>query len=436
MVAVLQRLQSCGFDLPIPCDEGSKEWVFQQKISKKDINFFRYFADNHQAINIEYSVHCAHLAHNLARKNVVELTQQIEAALMMAELLEILYRDYLIVPREVIRLRNEQSVYRSMLAHQKYQFSSDHRDDVVDTNITKNVRERTAPINWSRLLLARIRKFLVLASPVVHHTGYSNLVTGVDAFASPIFNYASWLVFIPRLSTNLFLLAKHLLPGAWMSKQEEALGWQIRLKAQLQRRWFEIGNDLAAMSVNIINCFVLIGALSPIGLYATAALLTFDVVYACLRVYIEVGRLKKLEQQYNDMLIIGNLPVDEHEQTKEHLVHLRQRIAYEEKRLYIQVALTTTLVLALALTFPFFAVSPVIPLIGALIAIIATIGYFSATKKVEQQKPVDKISPALAKESSLASHRFFKPSREAKSDTVLDPQNTSSKDMLLPLLPM
>ncbi len=436
MVAILQRLQSRGIYFPVPCDEGSQAWVFKQKISQKGIKFFQYLVGNHQALNIEYSVHCAQLAHDLVRKNTIELTQQIEAALMMAELLETIYSDYLIVPREVIRLRQEQAVYRSMLEHQKYTFASAEHNDVVDTHLTKNIRERTAPINWSRLLTGRIRRFLILTTPVISDAGYTSWITGADVYVSPVLNHASWLVFIPRLSTNLFLTAKHVFSGSWMGEKEKALGWQIRLKAQLQRRWFEIANDLAAMTVNIINCFILIGALSPFGLYATTALLIFDVLNACLRVYIEIGRLKTLEQQHQNILMAGDLSIEDREHTKEFLSHLRQRIYYEEKRLYIQVALITTVFLTFALTFPLFAVIPIIPMIGALLAIIATIGYFTATQRVDHEKPADKVTPAVAKKAILASYGFFKPSLEAASDVVPVPENTSTEDTPLTLLTM
>ena len=428
MAAIVQRLQSNGIELPVPCNEGSKTWQFQHKISKKDINYFRNLVENHQSLNIEYSVHSAQLAHDLLRKNTIEVIQQIEAALLMAELLEVIYRDYLIVPREAIRLRNEQQLYRSMLVSAGYDFITDTDHAVVDTQFTKNVRERTAIINWSRLLIGRIRRFFALLSPVINDSSYSNMFTGIDRYTGPVLNYASWPVFIPRLSTNLFLTAKHLFPGSWMSEQEKALGWQTRLKAQLSRRGFELGNDSMAMTVNIINCFVLIGALSPLGLYATVASLAFDVFYACLRFYIEVGRVQKLEQQYRDRLKSDNLPLEEREHIKEYLFHLHQRIAYEEKRIYIQISLTSSLLLAFALTLPFFMASPLLPMIGALLSIIVTIGYYMANKKLEQQKPTDKITPAVAKESSLKLHGFFKPVIRSQTDLVPDPENSSSED--------
>jgi hypothetical protein len=185
------------------------------------------------------------------------------------------------------------------------------------------------------------------------------------------------------------------------------------------------------MSVNIANCFIFVGAWSPISLYLTATLLIFDVMYACLRVYIEVGRLKKIEQQYHDRLMNASLCNDEREQIMKYLLHLQQRIAYEKKRLYIPVALTITLVLALALTFPFFVtVSPVIPLIGALLAMIAPIGYMYATKRIEKQKPSEKIPLQPINISPLASHGLFKTKEDISSNVGSDPELSAAPSFL------
>ena len=90
-------------------------------------------------------------------------------------------------------------------------------------------------------------------------------------------------------------------------------------------------------------------------------------------------------------------------------MHLKQRISYEKKRLYIPIINTSILCLAFLLAMPLLAFNPIIPLTGALVAVIVTIVCYGAGKWVEKQKPVDKISYVEKKQPSVVSQGFFKP---------------------------
>ena len=69
--------------------------------------------------------------------------------------------------------------------------------------------------------------------------------------------------------TNLFLLAKHVTPGMWMSPTEKSLGVKTRFDAHFERRWFELGNDVAWVILALLTCFKFVGTLAPLGLYGT-----------------------------------------------------------------------------------------------------------------------------------------------------------------------
>ena len=223
---------------------------------------------------------------------------------------------------------------------------------------------------------------------------YSSITGSMDHILLPALSYAAWLFFLPRALVNLSLTYKHVVPGSWMGPRERALGWQTRFKTQMERRWFELGNDIAALVVNLLNCFLFVGALSPLGLYVVGMSLTFDVALASLRAYIEISRLKKLEEKYRGMLV-GDLSDDERVETERYIAHLNQRITYEQKRLYIQIMIAAALLIAFAMTFPIFA-NPIVPIIGAVLAVLTTIAWYSSLKWIIHQKPADKV-PALPK---------------------------------------
>ena len=62
--------------------------------------------------------------------------------------------------------------------------------------------------------------------------------------------------------------------------------------------------------------------------------------------------------------------------------------------------IAATLLIAFALTFPIFA-NPIVPIIGAVLAVLTTIAWYRSLKWIIHQKPADKV-PALQKESSEA----------------------------------
>ena len=410
MAPILWRLQSCGIDFPSPNDEKSKVWSFPKKIAEKDIDFFRYLVENHQLLQIEYSIHCTLLAHDLLHKDRAKLTAQIETALKIAELLEHIYRDYLNVPQEAERMRRDQLVYRELLAHQGYQFIDFEDEYVVDSSYTRVVRNTTGTANVPRNFIARLRRLLVATVVFASEFGeYRSAVNFIDQFITPILTFAAWIFFVPRSIINLFLLGKHLIPGPWMSEEEEALGWQTRFIGQLQRRWFELANDVPWMILGLLNCFLLVGPLAPIGFYASAVLLAYDVLVASFRTHIEVGRLKTVEVEYQTMLKEDDLSQSAREDINSYLFYLRQRIAYERKRLYIQVVNTSVLFVAFALAFPIFAFNPIIPLIGGALAVLMTIACYLASNWVDKQRPVDRITLPPDLQKSVGTNGFFKP---------------------------
>lgn len=413
MPAILRRLGTYGINLPSSFvtgdDDGPKAWAFREHISQ-NVETFKKIVYDHQVLSVEYSAHCA-LARELIQTegqdehNKTKIIRQLEAALILAELLEHIHQYYLMVPREVSRLRNEQTVYRDHLAKYGYTFGNTHIEPFkVTQSASKTIREQTLPVNLVRHMVARTRRLLVLITPTVNDSNhYSGVIGSMDHIVVPALSYAAWLFFVPRAFVNIWLTGKHVIPGSWMSDHEKALGWKIRFKSQMERRWFELGNDIAALVVNLLNCFLFVGAMTPIGLYVTAASLAYDVGLACLRAYIEISRLKKLEDSYKEMLAHGMLnsageriplTAEEVEETNGYIRHLHERISYEQKRLYMQVMIAATLLIAFALTFPLFAFNPIIPIVGAAIAVLTTIAWYQSIKWVVRQKPADKV-PAI-----------------------------------------
>ena len=305
MNPVIKHLQSMFPELPLAVESQSMPWTFNEDIKKLGPDFFSKVMLLHPVLTIEYSVLCYNLKHSLAIQSKVNnpaLIEQLKAALILAELLEHVHLRYLVVPREVARLRGHQQTYRELLRDiAGYEFSP-HLPGVgsvdVGLSITQRIRDEIAEYNWYRLLFTRSKRMLDLLDVVVTNSKqYHNFVTFMDKYTNTFFAYLGWVFFIPRLSVNSILLLKHTLPWPWMDDDEKAIAWYVRFMAHLQRRWFELGNDLVWITAGLLNCFVFVGALAPFGFYVTLAAFAFDVINTSVRAYIELSRLYTYNKQ-------------------------------------------------------------------------------------------------------------------------------------------
>src|SRR5690606_30350628 len=133
-------------------------------------------------------------------------------------------------------------------------------------------------------------------SIVSHSSQYRALMQFIGAWANTPISMLAWLFYVPRSADNLLMMGKHLIPGFWMKQAERDLGFSLRLRAQIRRRWFELGNDLAWMVVVFINCFILTGVvLGPFAIYLSIALFAFDVILSSIRAYVELKRLSEVK---------------------------------------------------------------------------------------------------------------------------------------------
>ena len=329
----------------------------------------------------------------------------------MAELLTHIYCYYLVVPREVLRLQREQEVYRALLGA-GYEFANQQKHNMeASSAFSQKIREQTAWWNWFRLFSVRTRRVLTTLMPVIKSCEiYSHFIGFIEQFTFPFFNYLAWLFYVPRLMDNLFLLLMHLIPGPWMNETEKELGVLIRLEAQLQRRWFELGNDTAWLTVGLLCCFWLTGGLSAVGIYLNISIFFFDVLMAGFRAYLELSRIKKLQTEYAQLeqtSMYKNASPEELNEIREFQQYLQQRYDFEQKRLLTAVVSTSCVFLAMCTALPILALNPSIIMLGAVLVLLITLANFLAVRYIEKQRPKDNVLDiADEKESLFANSRY------------------------------
>lgn len=449
MTAVLRRLQShIGYTITEKIEQELPQWEFSHFLAKQDTSYFEPFVRHHPVLNFEYSVFCTKLAHDifaLERDPTPHLTneilvEKIATALILSELLAHLYRHYLTVPREVARLEAEQAIYRNWLNNSYFRFPQPTKPTTKTAGFfAQKVREKTAQVNWLRLFATRTRRVFATAIliPTVRDLNYLyHFISIADQYARPAIAYFSWLFYIPRLIINIVLLLKHLIPGKWMNEEEKKLSFMTRLQGQLQRRWFELGNDSIWFAGSLLNCFVFTGTLAPFGMYLAISLALFDALWVGLRAYIELRRLKELELFYRKKE--AALTDDEHaaelEELKEYQQQLQQYIDFEWQRLLLNVTSVTCLFFAMCLAFPLIT-NPVIPFIGASLVITITLLTYIKVQLLEKERPVNPIMKLAEPQYAdlLKNKGFFHARNLAPSSQTLQ-EETVVEDPFSPIV--
>jgi hypothetical protein len=428
MGPITQHLRALFPELPQPCDDWARHWTFDASLKALGPSVYSKLLPMHPILNVEYSVLCNQLRQDFLSPNEANkkhVRERLITALMLCELLEHLNQHYLIVPREVVRLRKQQQVFRSLLSELAgFTFASNLLEkDAVDVGLStsQQIRDLMIQSNWYRIVVNRSKRVVNLLNLVVTDSPtFNEFVANLDAYTNPFLAYFGLFFHLPRLLVNSFLILKHTIPGAWMGEAEASLGWTTRLYSQLQRRWFEMGNDSVWTAVSALNLFVFIGAAATGAVYLSAAAFAFDVMNAAARAYIELKRLYTLHQEYEELLSKA-ITRERKEFIRNHLKFIENRIDFEHLRFGLHVTGTVLILGAMSLTLPFLAISPAILLASAVFLDLLWGITFELTRRLDQYRPNETIEvPA-----SVGKLGFFAPKKPVDKP---EPRNELSAD--------
>lgn len=395
MGPVSKHLHTIFPELPSVCAVSAKSWSFDAAVKALPRDFYSRVLPLHPVLNLEYSVLCNQLREELLNPKLVfdvAFIARLESALMLAELLEHIHFYYLDVPREVERLRQQQQVVRTLLGRVGYSFVATHKEPIKESwDLSLKVRNNTVFYHVYRILTTRSKRLLDLLNTVlIQVEPYNFFVTYLDRYTNPFFTHLSWFFNLPRLLVHSFLLFKHLVPGEWMSKEEQSLAWYPRFIAQIQRRWFELGNDVVWVGAGIANAFILIGILSPVAYYVSLTAFIFDVLNAAARAYVELSRLDVLHKSYTSMLASATSD-EERQAIASYLVHLDKRITFERCRHALHTANMTLTCIFMVFAAPALALNPMLIVISAVILLLIWLANFILAQILEAYRPVDAL---------------------------------------------
>jgi hypothetical protein len=334
----------------------------------------------------------------LIRNTTVLNRQAVQETLELALLLDTLHV-YLNEPREVNELRRDQRRLRYALGEQLPEAT------LVDTqNTTHTLRGHIETINWFRLVLIRLRRLINATILLESCAIISPYIRAAEPVVAPLFLYSGWIFFIPRLGTNLLMLAKHTFPNPWMPDEEREVPWFRRFCAQMnmERRGFEIVSDLAWFTSGLVACFVCVGPLNVLRAYIAIGLQIFDLLLTTVRACIELNRIRLLHNTMDDVFYQPAL--------KEHLWH--------ELRFHGLAVMNNVILLIAILTLlpAVVAFNPLLPVLGGVLALVASVLIYIGRPAVRARRPADDFSQC----------RFFKPTAIPAPAPAPDPTPITS----------
>ncbi|HAT1993765.1 TPA: hypothetical protein ACT9MM_001455 [Legionella pneumophila] len=440
MTPIISHLLKIFPELNTQVKTDSLNWTFNTHLKQLGPDFYSKVARLHPILNMEYSVLCQRLRYNLSSPDYSspeQIKEQLIDALKLAELLEYTYQHYLVVPREVVRLRRHKAIYRELLTELSgYSFALDNPEPEslkTSLSLTQAIREKTAQSNWYRIFISRSKRVINLLDNLdTGSKAFRDFVVLLDKYTNPFLAYLGWCFFAPRLFTNLFLILKHTIPGEWMGEKEKSLDWSDRFYAHLQRRWFELANDSVWFTVGILNCFVLVGALAPLSVYLSLFAFVFDVANTSLRAYIEIGRLQQLQKEYGE-LFDQEENEDQKMIIKEYQDSISYRIKFEILRSFLSVGGAVAVVIAMALSVPALGfINPAIPLIGAVLLLALWGVSLYLNNKLDEYRPVDNIEKPTP---SVINKLGFFASKNEKRESLHLSAKTEKDDEVGELIP-
>lgn len=197
-----------------------------------------------------------------------------------------------------------------------------------------------------------------------------------NRIANPILAYAAWIFFIPRFLVNLITLCRYLVQISCMDVQEQALARQTKLYL-IKKNAITLMNDFVSITSSVLNCFIFIGQLSPIGAYFTLATFIFDAIVAIVHGIHGSQRLKELKNNYSDR------PSDDagYHQAITTMTH------YKQRKWLIQIMNTASITILFTLTLPILGLAPIIPFIAQCLLLLVVIGNIIAHKLNAKTNP-------------------------------------------------
>ncbi|MDF1645373.1 MAG: hypothetical protein P1U61_00105 [Legionellaceae bacterium] len=347
----------------------NNEWIFGQSLKNLSSKQLSTAILDTPYLQTKYHVLCATLVKNAKKYSQNQQKNHVISILIMAQLLEHIHLQS--TQLELQSLQRTQAFchnYLQKIGIEMPELKTKPKHQYIIAPYEEAIRSTTTQLDFWRLIILRGRRVLFWSIPLVNNTEYyGRFISPLEGFLRIVIFYQACLL-VPRFITNLFHLLKH-----WWSpsENEQSLSALERHQAHLNMnaRWWEIAYDFGWITLGLLNAFVLIGSWAPFAIYAAVVLPSYNLFLHTTRLFIEDGRLKKMEADYQSQLEKSPLKADE---INTFLEQLKERRSYNQNLLLLRMSVCICIV-STGIFGIWTLIPPIVPFIAAVLSVLVTI---------------------------------------------------------------
>lgn len=238
--------------------------------------------------------------------------------------------------------------------------------------IRQALSEQAGGQNAKRLALGRIRRFYLSLNAFLNQGNMSWIMLWWEPSFRVAISWLNFLFFLPRIAialedilTHTFLLGEH-------TKEEMALSMETRYTMILSRRWEMLVRDTGWMLNGLFALFVFVGVMGFWSLY-------LNTFIQLLEVFLNIFILSRFEEQQKLIMDYFTEQAEglDVEQRELFFKDLESRTQLEYENRAVRLFNSIMILIGSVMILPTMAsVSPIIPLIGAILALSISVFHF------------------------------------------------------------
>ncbi len=273
------------------------------------------------------------------------------------------------------------------------------QDTPMNISIRQAMTDQPNQQNAKRLALVRVRRFYLSLSALSTEGSSSWIMIWCEPIFRVVMAWLNFIFFLPRIiiaiteiATHTFLLGEH-------TKEEKKLTQETRFMMFFSRRWEILFRDFAWMLNGFLSLFVLVGVLGFWSLYVNALVQLFEVF---LNIFV-IGRFEEHQHEMIDYFQDASLAVDQHI-SAEFMEDVTSRLNLEYENRAVRLINSIIILTASMMILPTMAaISPIIPFVGAVIALSVSIFHFIYFPDWDDRRR-QKLEPMMLSKDELSGY--------------------------------
>ena len=282
-------------------------------------------------------------------------------------------------------------------------YCNEYAELIEDTDIHMNIRqammEQPAQQNAKRLALGRVRRFYLSLNALSMEGNSSWIMLWWEPVFRVVMSWLNFIFFLPRILIGLMEIITHTFLLGEHTKEEQKITQETRFMMFLSRRWEILVRDFAWMFNGFLSLFVLVGVLGFWSLYVNAFIQLLEVF---LNIFL-LGRFEDHLLEMTDYFQDLSFALERDNRT-EFMDDFNSRMTLEYENRAVRLVNSILILIGSMMIVPSMAaISPIIPLVGAILALSVSIFHFIYFPDWEDRRR-QKLDPMMISKDELSGY--------------------------------